>query len=208
MNCQTCERWVSDELDGRFPPRRKAALERHLRKCASCRAYRGELVRLQKEAPKLYETDRGPAYWESFIRRLGLKLASEEPSSEAVRGGSAFRRWRWAWAGAAFLVLAVAGLLFLSGRKPLLPDRLALSHEESLVMILGELDTDPGLARAFSEHIEASLKETAGLNTQESPPRFRDDPFFWESLTEEELASLVQELRIQYGQTEVSHEVF
>jgi hypothetical protein len=207
MSCQTIERWISDELNGRLPPGKRTRLERHLNSCPSCRACREELVRLQEEASKLFEPGRSPEYWDGFVRRLEDGLADGKPAL-AVRGrGTLFLR-RWVWAGAAALLLAAVGVLFLSDRNSYLPEPLALSHEESLSVILAGIEADPDLAREFSEHIEASLRETAGLDDLEPSPRFRDDPFFWEGLSDEELVSLEQELRTQYRLTEVSHEVF
>jgi hypothetical protein len=207
MSCQTFERWISDELDGRLPPGKRTRLERHLKDCPSCRACRGELVRLQGEASHIFEPGRSPEYWDGFVRRLEDGLAAREPV-QAFRGRAPFFRRRWIWAGAAALFLAAVGIRFLSERSSALPEPLALSHEESLSVILAGIEADPDLARAFSEHIEASLRETAGLDDLEPSPRFRDDPFFWESLSDEELVSLEQELRTQYRLTEVSHEVF
>ncbi len=207
MKCRKYERWISDDLDGRLTAERKAALDNHLASCPSCRAHRREIGRLQAEAPELFDPARGPEYWDGFTRRLGRRLAARGDSGITRRGAGVLGR-RWAWAAIGALFFAAVGVRVLVVRKPGLPEQPVLSHEESLAAFLGDVQSDPDLIEAFSAYIETALREEAGLDTLEPVPRFRDDPLFWESVSDEELVSLERELRTQYRLTEVSHEVF
>jgi predicted anti-sigma-YlaC factor YlaD len=196
MRCETAERWISDALDGALGEARAARLDRHLRSCPGCRAYRESLSRIQGGAAGLADPGLTPEEWAALHGRLAGRLARE--------GAGRSRPllpvfWKAAWAGAGLLAL-VLGLIYLAGLRPPIPaGPLPLSFEDSVAQIMGEVGANPDLAGAFSREIAASIAEAVQPAGGEEVVSFGDNPFFWESLTDGEVGYINAELEKELG---------
>jgi len=199
MRCETWERWISDALDGELSGERAARLERHLRDCPGCRAYRESLTHLQADAGGLADPGLTPGDWADFSRRLESKLhGSLIPGSAPQRAPLFFRR-KWAWAGASFLVLAFIGTYLAVLRPRGVQEPVFVSFEDSVARVLGEIASNPDLENSFDQEIMASIAEAVRPPEDEVPVAFEDNPLFWESLSDGELAYIESALRSEQG---------
>lgn len=105
MKCTTAQRHVQLDLDAELSPRRRAALQQHLRTCANCRKQRRQLAHVQ-----------------ALIH--GLAEQSERSDVTAARIEFGQRQafpWRGGLAAAAVLALCMGGWLtarFLQATAP------------------------------------------------------------------------------------------
>lgn len=102
MNCRKARTWISMDLDGELPARKRALLDRHLAACADCCAAREQWTgvgdRLRRRSPTAgYSAE---AAWADVQRAIRL----EKPGPAAETGWG----WGWRWAGVAAAFLAVA----------------------------------------------------------------------------------------------------
>ncbi len=200
MKCRTFERWISDDLDGRLPGRKKEQLGAHLSSCDSCRRYKKEVTGLQAQAKGLFTLHRSPEFWEDFSRRLETKVSSI-PGPQSGRGGLFKARWTWAAAGA--LLLAVTGFFILRNSASSYRESDILSYEDSLSRLFQTIDSDPLLEASFNQYVLDSIGEISESESSDPAPQLGDDSFFWASLSLEELIYLEQELRKENRLTEV-----
>jgi hypothetical protein len=196
MRCETAKRRISDALDGALGEGLAAALERHLRGCAGCRAYREGLARIQGGAAGLADPGLAPDAWADFGRRLETRLARDGAGEAPTRLPGL---WKWAWAGAGFLVLLVV-LGYLAVLRPRTPaGPVPLSFEDSVAQVLGEIGANRDLAGAFNREIVTSIAEAARPEGEEAIVSFGDNPLIWEGLSEGEVLSINAELEIELG---------
>lgn len=193
MSCRKYEKWLSDALDGELKKKREERLAIHLEKCASCRLYKDRLGRIQEEAPKVEMARISPDYWDEFSRRISKKLATTIVARKAVRPAALPRRW--AWAGASFLFLLAVLLSFLFLRQRQAPDLVPFTYEACLDSIYGELGDDAEAANIFNSDLMVAIGESSDVAEQDERLLFSLDPFFWESLSEEEMRFLEEEIR-------------
>ncbi len=196
MRCETAKRRISDALDGGMGEGPADRLERHLRGCPACLAYRKGLSRIQAGAAGLADPGLAPADWADFSRRLEGRLARETAKSPRP-GLPSFWQWAWAGAGLAALIFAMAYLAVLRPRTAVWP--VPLSFEESVARIMGEVAGNQDLAGAFDREIVASIAEAARPESEESPVSFGDNPLFWEGLTDGEVLTINAELEKELG---------
>jgi predicted anti-sigma-YlaC factor YlaD len=192
MICQKYEKWISDALDGALSERKKRNLNSHLTDCSDCHAYQESLSRIQAEALRLDKAKVSPSYWENFSASLKKRLQALEPEREAPR---ALRlSWKWAWAGApVFLALGIS-LVFLLNRGQA-PENDIFSYEACLSRLHLEIGDDAKLEDNFNHVILGSLRGGLDSAALEERYLFSEDPFFWESLNEEELEFIEQEIK-------------
>lgn len=196
MRCERARKWISDELDGALAPVRKSRLERHLAGCRPCRAYRDDLAVLAAGVKGLPSEGPPPGYWPDFERRFEDRLASLGKPGE--RGPSPFfRPWKWAWAGAAFLIMALAGIYFAFFRPA--PGLVGPWPAEgnSLAWILQEAEADPELAMVLDREVAASIEDLTRVPPEDFPFSLADEPLFWEGLSDEELRFIASELETE-----------
>jgi predicted anti-sigma-YlaC factor YlaD len=192
MKCPKYEQWISDALDRSLSEKRRKILEDHLAQCPDCRAYNDRLSRIQAEALRPEKIKpASPQYWEEFSASLEKKLQALEPERETTRLSRL--GWKWAWAGAPLLLALALGLVFLRNQgRPLEDD--VFSFEACLNLLGQEIGDDAKLEENFTRLILGCLKEALGSAVLEERWVVSDDPFFWESLSDDELEFLEQEI--------------
>lgn len=192
MKCEHIEKWLSDRLDGKLSEERTKALDAHLAKCASCRAYAKSIEKIHKEAERLAKPDVSPVFWERFAARLKDNLESIQQKKE--RKPRALK-WSWAWSGAALLVVVAVSLtLFFSLKKP--PQEIyVFSLENSLARIYQELGEDSELEEMFNSILVESIDESLEDSGWREHPDFLENFLIWENLTEEEMKFIESEVR-------------
>jgi len=195
MRCETWKKWVSDALDGELAGERTVRLDRHLKDCAGCRAYRESLTRLQADAEGLADPGLAPGDWADFSRRLESRLGGSVPSREVPQRAPFFFRRKWVWAGASFLVLAFIGTYFAVLRPRGVREPMFVSIEDSVARVFGEIGSNSELENAFNQEIMASIAEAVRPPEDEAPVAFDDNPLFWEGLSDRELAYIESALR-------------
>jgi hypothetical protein len=198
MRCEKARKWVSDSRDGTLEPGRAVRLERHLQACHACRSYRDDVARIEETVATTSVPEPGPEYWRDFDRRLEARLgaAALAPS----RGKAVVHvRWKWAWAGASFIVLAFVGTYLAVLRPTRVQGPVALSAEEILTQVFGEIGSDQELEASFNREILASIRETVAVRPEDAFLRFDDNPFVWEGMSEEELRFIEAELKKETG---------
>jgi anti-sigma factor RsiW len=196
MRCGTARQRLSDDIDGALSPARKVRLEAHLASCPDCRAYRDDLVRLQAEV--LPPADRTPEDWAGFDQRLERKLAATEAGRGAVGVPFGYRRSR-AWAAAGVLVIAGAAIWFalLHRASPVMEAWMPAG--DALAPLLQEAEADPQLENALDREIVASIEDMTLFPDADVTALSASDPLFWEGLSEDELASIAEELAKDTG---------
>lgn len=192
MGCEKYEKWISDSLDGELSAKRSRRLDSHLAQCPGCRAYQERLRLLQQEALRLESPDIQPSYWEEFSGKLASRLRAGRPERAGLRLG--WRSWRSAWAGAAVLIALAFSLVLILRRGPQAAESYIFSFEKCLDRVCGEIGDDPQLADLFNLAVVNSLGEDVEADSLAAKPLFVEDPFFLESLSEEELDFLSQEI--------------
>jgi len=193
MNCKKIRKWLSDSIDKELGEKRQYILRSHLEKCGLCRAYQRSLEEIQEHIEGFEKPGLSPEYWRDFHFRLKTKLISFEPEKRTFRSIA----WQWKWAGvvaSVIVVIAIGLSLFFS-----LPRKAAeiyvFSFEDSFEKVYQEIGNNPELANLFNLVILASIEENLGLSPSEINANLYDDPLFWESLTEEEIALLESEIK-------------
>jgi len=196
MRCGTWKKRISDAMDGALTEARKARLERHLRDCAACRAYRDELTALGKGLAGLADPGLAPGAWEDWCRRLDQKLAAPKTTSQRTPFAA---RWRWAWGGASLAALAFIVTYFAVIRPRGTEEPAIVPFEDSAAQVLGEIGASPDLAESFNQEIQASIDEAALAPGEDAPVSFGDNPMFWEGLSDSDLGFIESELRNERG---------
>jgi hypothetical protein len=207
MRCGKWEKWISDALDGALSGRRTVRLERHILGCASCRACREDLARLDDGAKGLADPGLTAGEWSDFGRRLESRLAAVSSQRSREKAPYVFR-WKRAWAGAGFLVLAAAGAYLALFRPGGRGEQAFPAFEDPVARVLGEIGPNADLENSFNREIVTSINEAAGVLSERdatrpadegAPVSFGDNPMFWEGLSEEELGYIESELRKEHG---------
>ena len=210
MSCGTWKKRISDAQDRALSGKRAVGLERHLKGCASCRAYRDDLARLGRGVKDLAGPGLAPAEWEDFGRRLGARLAVAAASREAdgrpddERGDLRVTPhlpvlWQWARAAVGFVLLAFVVTYLAVLRPHRGQEPVSVSFEDSVAQVIREIGADPELERSFNREIVASINEAAEGQPGTSAVRFDDNPLFWEGMSEEDLRFIESELRKEQG---------
>jgi hypothetical protein len=210
MRCGTWEKWISDARDGSLTGKRAVRLERHLQDCASCRAYRNDLARVEKRAKDLADPGLAPGEWAEFSRRLEARLATFSASRGAGGhqvDGHQDRRvvlgptpiWTRLQAGVSYLVLAFLVTYLLVFRPRGVQEPAVVAFEDSLAQVISEIGSNPDLEGAFNQEILASIDEVVRPADVEVSVAFDDNPIFWEGVSEEDLRFIESELRKEHG---------
>jgi hypothetical protein len=192
MKCEVIERWVSDEADASLASKKRTELEAHLRACSSCRQYRSEVRRLQAESGRLEEPEVSPEHVEALSAAIMGKLGRERQGRAAERAIP----WIWQWARLAVpAVLALAiGVVYFQGRAELPPDDI-LSLEGCFDRVAREISGDAELAAGFNRFITESLAERRDPSLPSEDVYIWNEPYFWESLSDEELRLIEEEVK-------------
>jgi hypothetical protein len=190
MNCNKFRKWLSDVLDRELTEKKQQLLQRHLEECAPCRSYKESIEKINTESKSLEKPKLASEYWQMFNSRLKTKLLSIEP--EEFISKPFLSRWKWAWAAAGSILITTVGLYFLFFQAKATPETYAFSYEDVLSQIYQEIGNNSELENSFNQLILASIQETLQGNL---PRNFSDDPYFWESLTEEDLKFLESEIK-------------
>jgi len=105
MRCRTAQRHISRSVDGELSAGRARRLERHLDKCADCRALAEDLRAIAGAAPRIDAPEPSDKVWKKI--RAGLADADLRPSRAAV---GLERRPLFGWGAPAFRYAGVAAL--------------------------------------------------------------------------------------------------
>lgn len=114
MRCRTAQRHISRSVDGELAAGRARRLERHLDKCADCRALAADLRAIAGAAPRIDAPEPSDKVWKSI--RAELVRADTEPSRAAVGlerrplFGPGVPALRYAGVAALALVLVASGV--------------------------------------------------------------------------------------------------
>lgn len=203
MRCEKAKKMVSDALDGELSPKRLERLEAHLRQCGSCRAYRRTLELIGAEAAKEAPPAPSQAYWGDFVSGLSRKIDAldvrRRPGSRPVLTAPGLRP---ALAAGLVGLAALAVFILLSRRSPL-PEEFAYLHsEDSLSGVLEAAESDPELGAYLDIEIRSSIADAAEVAAAGESFLAGEEPLFWESLSEEELAAIAADLEKDNGQGE------
>jgi len=193
MGCKKIEKWVSNNIDGELPEKKKKILEAHLKRCSSCSSYQKIIERIHKETKSLEMPEVSPAYREEFTSRVKTKISFPQPEKRI--GAPLFSRWKWAWTAAALIfVIVVGSVLYLTQSRP--PQEVYIfSFENSLAQIYQEIGSDSELEDLFNSVILASIGETLEDSGWIIRPDFYEDSLLWDNLTEEEMRFLESEIK-------------
>ncbi len=192
MKCPKYEKWLSDALDGALSERKTRRLESHLAACPSCRSRRDKLLRLQHESLRLAGAPVSPDYWEDFSVRLERRLQSQ--TREFQRRRFRYRVWQWSGAAAAVIILSVLGFRLVTRRQPTMHHEI-FNYEECLNRLGQQIGDDSDLAANFNLVLWDSIRESLGESVLEERPRFSEDPFSWEGLSDEEWEVVAREVQ-------------
>jgi predicted anti-sigma-YlaC factor YlaD len=192
MKCPMYEKWLSDALDGALPERKTRQLESHLAACPSCRSQRDRLLRLQQESIRLAGVPASPDYWANFSARLERRLQSQ--TREVQRRRFRWRTWQWAGAAAAAIILSVLGSRLVTNRQPTMHHEI-FNYEECLNRLGQQIGDDSDLAANFNLVLWDSIGESLGESVLEERPRFSEDPFSWEGMSDEEWEAIGREVQ-------------
>jgi hypothetical protein len=203
MRCEKAKRLVSDALDDELSPKRLARLEAHLGKCTSCRAYRRSLELIHAEAAKEAPPAPDQEYWGDFVRGLSRKIDALDVRRRPRPKPAPLSPWlRPALAAGLVGLVVLAAFILLSRRSPL-PEEFAYLHsEDSLSGVLEAAASDPELGNYLALEVSSSIADAAPIDAAGEPFLAVDEPFFWESLSEEELAAIAADLEKDNGQGE------
>lgn len=114
MRCRTAQRHISRSVDGELSAGRTRRLERHLDKCADCRALAADLRAIAGAAPRIDAPEPSDQVWKSI--RAELVRADMEPSRAAAGRerrplfGLGVPALRYAGVAALALVLVASGV--------------------------------------------------------------------------------------------------
>ena len=198
MKCEKIEKWISDHMDGRLREEKEKSLERHLKKCPSCKAYARNLERIQEEAKILASQEVSSSYKQEFTSRLKAKISALPP--ELRKAAPLARRWKWAWAGVSFiLVIAVGIFLYFNFAQIKSPqETYVFSFEDFLSEIYQEISDNSELEDLFNSIILISINELLedsgwdpGLYYPEDSEKF----LLLEDITEGEMEFLKTEIK-------------
>lgn len=190
MKCKSVEKWISDSLDKDISERKKSLIEKHLTRCPDCRAFRENILVLEKEIRTIDIVEVSQDYKKQFSSRLKSRILSLEEKDKKI--ALPFFKQRWILASSAFVLAAILVSVFLL----ILPERgqemefYAFSFGDAVEEIYIEIGDDLELERAFNSQILASINDLLSPSAWTEQQRTNDDLFLWEDLTDEELEFL------------------
>jgi hypothetical protein len=192
MKCEHYQRWVSDDLDGVLTAKKRRRLESHLSACAACWSYRQELALIQAEAGALEAGPVAADYLEEFTAAIEKKLRQEKEVAD--RGGPVPPRWKWAWVSVPLALALIFGIVFFrSGRDGFRNE--IFSFEACLDRVFEEIGGDEKIAADFSRSLSVSLLEGGEAVVLEDDIDLWSEPFFWQSLSDEDLGWIEEEIK-------------
>jgi predicted anti-sigma-YlaC factor YlaD len=194
MKCDDYQHWISDDIDGLLPDMKKTKLESHLRACSACRAYRKDLVRIQAESGREEAEPVEAGYFEKLSAALETRLWREKRVAGRVR--SVALRWRWIWVSVPLVLALVLGIVFF--RRGADGDGVrqeVFSFEGCLERVFQEIGGDEEMAADYTRFLSRSLFEGGEAVVLEDDVGLLDDPFFWRSLSDEDLRLIETEIK-------------
>jgi hypothetical protein len=192
MKCKRSQRWSSDEIDGALPEKRKRKLESHLAVCSTCRAYHQDLLRLQARSRSVQAGPLSPDYFENFAAAVATKLRTARPTPG--RKGPFPMSLKWAWLAVPLAIAVVLGIvLFHKGGKVARDD--IFSFEACLDRVFQEIGDDDAAAADFNRLLSGSVLGGGEDVFFEDDVELWNEPFFWRSLTDEDLQLIEEEIR-------------
>jgi hypothetical protein len=192
MKCRRSQRWLSDDIDGRLTDKKKRRLESHLGVCPACRAYRKDLARLQVEYRSVEAEPLAEDYFDRFTVAVETRLRRE--NMIAGRRGPFPQRWSWAWISVPLALAFVLGLVFFRSRGEDVREEI-FSFEACLERVFQEIGGDDEVAADFSRFLSGSLLDEGEAIALEDGVDLWNEPFFWRSLTDEDLRLIEEEIK-------------
>jgi anti-sigma factor RsiW len=191
VKCKRSQRWISDNLDGALPDKKRRRLEAHLSACSACRAYQRDLARLQAESRGVKAGPVAADYFENFTAAVETRIRREREYTR--RAGYFPVRWRWAWLFVPLALAIVLGLLFRSGGKSVHNE--IFSFEACLDRVFQEIGGDDEVAADFSRFLSSSILGGGEEVILEDDVDLLSEPFFWRSLSDEDLRLIEEEIK-------------
>ncbi len=203
MRCEKAKRLVSDALDGELSPKRQARLEAHLKECDSCRAYRRSLELIGVEAVKEAPPAPDGEYWSDFVSGISRKIDALDVRRRPRTKPAPLSTWlKPALAAGLVGLVVLAAFILLSRRSPLSEEFAYLNSEDSLSGVLEAAASDPELGTYLDLEVSSSIADAVAVDAAGESFLAVDEPLFWESLSEEELAAIAADLEKDNGQGE------
>ncbi len=194
MKCKRIEKWISDSIDKELSERKRKVLENHLESCASCRAYKNQIERIHSEIAKKQKTEVSLDHLNKFSEKLKASLSSLGQEKKYMVIHSLARKWIYAAASTVCVIFIIIFLTFHQNKPPQDWGMYVFSIEEGIGQIFQEISGDSDLEAVFSSMILVSIEQKLEESDLEGKYIFFNDPFFWKTLTEEELKFLESEI--------------
>jgi hypothetical protein len=192
MRCEKFEHWLSDEADASLASKKRQKLEVHLKACPACREYRGNVRRLQAESDRLGGTEVSPEHVKALSAMIMGKLGQERQGRASE--GAIPLIWRWARLVVPAVLVLALGVVYFGGRAEVPPDDI-LSLEGCFDRVARELSGHDELAARFNRLITQSLVEGEDPSLPSEDIYIWNEPYFWESLSDEELRLVEEEIK-------------
>ena len=192
MKCEKIERWISDDLDASLAPGKRQKLETHLKACSACREYRRQVRRLQAESEGLEGLQASPERLGVLAAEIMRQLRLER---QPERAGSAFRlTWRWAGLAVPAVLALALGVILWRGRGEAPQDDI-FTLEGCFDRVAREIAGDAELAASFNRFLTESLVEEGDPFLPSDDIYIWNEPYFWESLSDDELRLVEEEVK-------------
>jgi len=192
MKCEHYQRWISDDLDGALAVKDRRKLESHLSSCAACWTYRQELALIQAEGGALEAGPVAADYFEEFSAAIETKLRQEK--EVAGRVGPVAPRWKWAWVSVPLALALIFGIVFFRSGGDGVRNEI-FSFEACLDRVFEEIGGDEEIAADFSRSLSVSLLDGGEAVVLEDDVDLWSEPFFWQSLSDEALGWIEEEIK-------------
>jgi hypothetical protein len=182
-------------MDGVISKRREAMINTHIQTCASCRAFRDQIEKINAEAKNLDVQDVSPAHTQAFSSRLRSALIEMEEEKSA--GFMHAFRNKWVFVPASVVMISLFVLIFVFYEKGDFQD------EESLVFSFGnavediyqDMGSDLVLRQTFHSLISASINEMLITADWDEVFSWEEGLLLWEEISTEELEDQETEIK-------------
>lgn len=195
MKCKKIERRLSDSVDGEISRKKKAVIEKHLKKCTSCKTYSEYIQKLNDEMKGLEKQGVSEAYKQDFCNRLKAKLLF--PRRREKRGPFPALKQKWVFAAAGLLLVAFVTIFFLFYQLTEIQDEklYVFSFEKAMEELSWEIRDNSELEALFNSMLLASIGELLKPLEWEDILGYEENSIFWENLPEEEMRFIESEIK-------------
>jgi hypothetical protein len=195
MKCQQIEQWLSDSVDGAMSNKKEAMINAHTQTCASCRAFREQIKKINEEAKNLDVKGVSPEQTQAFSSQLRSALVEmeQEKSSGVLH---AFRN-KWVFIPASVIMISLFILIFVFYEKGDFQDEesFVFSFGNAVEYIYQDMGSDLVLRQAFHSLVSASINEMLVTADWDEALSWEEGLLLWEEISAEELEDLETEIK-------------